>query len=104
MIAVVHAEGVVDGKYDDSFSMHYGDHFAKAKQGALDTLSALKPGDKGQVLALDSQVHLLTQQIDDTAQLRAAIQSVEPSDARSSYAELARFVRAVSESTHRPLE
>src|SRR5258708_8545155 len=89
---------------DDSFSMHYGDHFAKAKQAALASISTLKPGDKGQVLALDSQVHLMTQQIDDTAQLRAAIQSVQPSDARSSYAELARFVRAVSESTHRPLE
>jgi len=89
---------------DDSFSMRYGDHFAKAKQGALDAIGSLKPGDKGQVLALDSQVHFLTQQIDDKAQLRAAVQSVQPGDSRSSYGELARALRAVSESTHRALE
>jgi hypothetical protein len=89
---------------DDSFSMRYADHFTKAKQAALDALSTVKPGDKGQVLALDSQVHFLTQQIDDPAQLRAAVQSVQPTDARSSYAELSRALRAVSESTHRPME
>jgi hypothetical protein len=89
---------------DDSFSMRYAGHFATAKQAALDAVSTIKPGDKGQVLALDSQVHFLTQQIDDTAQLRAAVQSVQPTDARSSYAELARALRAVSESTHRPME
>src|SRR5438552_7605145 len=80
---------------DDSFSMRYADHFAKAKQAALDALAALKPGDKGQVLALDSQVHFLTQQIDDPAQLRAAVQSVQPTDTRSSYAELSRALRSV---------
>jgi hypothetical protein len=107
---VTRAGGSVGGRkivviaIDDSFSMRYADHFVKAKQAALDALSTVKPGDKGQVLALDSQVHFLTQQIDDPAQLRAAVQSVQPTDARSSYAELSRALRAVSESTHRPME
>src|SRR5207253_9359740 len=89
---------------DDSFSMRYGDHFAKAKQAALDIVSALKPGDKAQALALDSQVHFLTQQVEDPAQLRSAIQALELTDARSSYAELARALRSVAESVKRPME
>ena len=89
---------------DDSFSMRYGDHFARAKQGALDAVSLLKPGERGQALALDSQVHFLTQQTDDPAQLRSAIQALQPGDARSSYAELSRALRTLSESAKMPLE
>ena len=89
---------------DDSFSMRYGDHFARAKQAALDVVSSLKPGDRGQALALDSQVHFLTQQTQDPAQLRSAIQAVQPGDARSSYAELARALRSVAESVKQPMD
>lgn len=89
---------------DDSFSMRYGDHFQRAKQAALDAVSSLKPGDRGQALALDSQVHFLTQQTQDPAQLRSAIQALEPGDARSSYAELARALRSIAESVKRPIE
>lgn len=89
---------------DDSFSMRYADHFSKAKQGALDAVSKLKPGDRGQVLALDSQVHFLTQQTDDPGQLRSAIQALQPGDSRSSYAELSRALRSLSEAAHRPME
>ncbi len=89
---------------DDSFSMRYGDHFEKAKQAALDAIASLKPGDRGQAVALDSSVHFLTQQTTDPAQLRAAIQAIQPGDARSSYAELARALRSISESVKTPLE
>lgn len=89
---------------DDSFSMRYGDHFSRAKQAALDAVAALKPGDRAQALALDSQVHFLTQQTDDPEQLRAAIQALQPTDARSSYADLARAVRSIAESVKRPIE
>lgn len=89
---------------DDSFSMRYGDHFARAKQAALDAVAGLKPGGKAQALALDSQVHFLTQQTDDPAQLRSAIQALKPTDARSSYTELARALRSLSESAKTPIE
>ena len=89
---------------DDSFSMRYGDHFAKAKQDAMDAVSNLKPGDRGQALALGAQVHFLTQQTDDPAQLRSAIQALQPGDSRSSYAELARALRTIAGSAHRPME
>jgi hypothetical protein len=89
---------------DNSFSMRYGNHLERAKQEALDTLSKLHSGEKAQVLALDSQIHFLTQLTDDPAQLRAAIQSIQPSDERSSYAELARTLRTLSLSMKTPLQ
>ena len=89
---------------DDSFSMRYGDHFARAKQGAMDAVSAMRPGDRGQALALGSQVHFLTQQTDDQAQIRSAIQALQPGDSRSSYAELSRALRTLAGSAKLPLE
>ncbi len=84
--------------------MRYGDHFAKAKQAALEAVAGLQPGARGQALALDSQVHFLTQQTDDREQLRAAIQALQPTDARSSYAELSRALRSLAASIKQPIE
>ncbi len=89
---------------DDSFSMRYGDHFAKAKQAAAETVAKLPPGGRGQAVALDSQVHFLTQQTDDPEQLRAAIEALQPTDARSSYAELSRALRSLATSVKQPME
>ena len=89
---------------DNSFSMRYGDHLARAKQAALDAVSQLHPGERGQALALGSRVHFLTQPIEDRDQLRAAIQSIQPSDEQSSYAELARALRTIAQTARTPLE
>lgn len=89
---------------DDSLSMRYGNHFATAKQQALDVISKLKPGEKGQVLALDSQARFQTQLIDDPAQLKAAIEALQPGDRRSSYGELARTLRTLAQASKTPLE
>jgi hypothetical protein len=89
---------------DNSFSMRYGNHLDRAKQEALDTLAKLHAGDKAQVLEIDSQVHFLTQLTDDPAQLRAAVASIQPGDQRSSYGELARTLRTLSQSMKTPLQ
>ncbi len=89
---------------DNSFSMRYDDHLARAKQAALGALSRLNPGERGQVLAVGSRVHFLTQPIEETDQLRAAIQGIQPSDEQSSYGELARALRTISQTSHTPLE
>jgi len=89
---------------DNSFSMRYGDHLARAKQEALGAVSNLRPGDRGQVLAVGSHVHFMTQPVEDTNQLKAAIQSIQPSDERSSYGELARALRTISQSSSMPLQ
>jgi len=89
---------------DNSFSMRYDDHLAAAKRAALDAVSQLHPGERGQVLAIGSRVHFMTQPTEDADQLKAAIQSIQPSDEQSSYGELARALRTISQSSRMPLE
>lgn len=100
----------VDGKkvlviaVDHSFSMRAVDRLSKAKDQALSLISALKPGDQAQILSLGGQVQALTQLISDPAELRVAVQSIQPSDSRASFGELTRYLRTLSESTHLALE
>ncbi len=89
---------------DESFSMRQGDRMARARGAALDTLSRLGAGDRVQVVAFAGAVRMLTQPTQDRAALRAAIQSIEPTDSRSSYGELVRAARAVAESVRLPVE
>ena len=89
---------------DRSFSMRAGDHLAQAKSEALDVLSNVKPGEQAQVVALGATVQALTQPTTDIAALRAAVSSIEPSDSRASFGELARYARTLSESVKMPIE
>ncbi len=89
---------------DNSFSMRYDDHLARAKQAALNAVSQLNPGERGQVLAVGSRVHFLTQPVEEADQLKAAIQGIQPSDEQSSYGELARALRTIEQTSHIPLE
>lgn len=89
---------------DRSFSMRAADHLAKAKDEARSLISGLKPGDQAEVVALGGTVQALTQLIPEQAELRAAVESIQQSDSRASFGELARYVRTLSESTHLPLE
>jgi hypothetical protein len=89
---------------DNSFSMRYGDHLAHAKQDALNVLTSLHGGEQAQVLALNSKVSVLTQPTAEMGALRAAIEAIEPSDARSSYGELARVLRTINQTARVPLD
>ncbi|HEV1288113.1 MAG TPA: BatA domain-containing protein [Bryobacteraceae bacterium] len=89
---------------DHSFSMRAADHLSKAKDEARSLIAGLKPGDQAQVLALSGTVQALTQLISDPAELRVAVESIQPGDSRASFGELARYVRTLSESTHLALE
>ena len=89
---------------DNSFSMRYDDHLARAKQAGLNAVSRLNSGERGQVLAVGSRVHFLTQPVEDADQLRAAIRAIQPSDEQSSYGELARALRTISQTSKTPLE
>ncbi len=89
---------------DNSFSMRYGDHLARAKQRAHDAVSRVRSGDKAQVLAIGSQVRYLTQLTDDTGALQAAVQSIQPGDDRSSFGEFARALRTLGQDSKGPLE
>ncbi|HYL75968.1 MAG TPA: BatA domain-containing protein [Bryobacteraceae bacterium] len=89
---------------DNSFSMRYGDHLARAKQEALKAVSNLQSGERGQALAVGSHIHFLTQPVEDADQLKAAIHAIQPSDEQSSYGELARALRTIAQSSRIPLE
>ena len=89
---------------DNSFSMRYGDHLAHAKQDALNALSSLHGGEQAQVLALNSKISVLTQPTEDVGALRFAVESITASDDRSSYGELARVLRTISQTAKVPLE
>ena len=101
---------VLDGKrltivaIDRSFSMRDGDHLARAKAQAQQVLTALKPGDQAQVIALAGTVQALTQISTDPGELRAAVAAVQAGDNRASFGELARYLRTVSEAQRMPVE
>ena len=89
---------------DTSFSMRAGTRLADAKREAMSALSSRRPSDKAQVMALGSQIQVLTQPSLDAAALRAAVENVQPGDSRADYGELARAVRSLSESVQTPIE
>src|SRR5580658_4539258 len=89
---------------DRSFSMRAGTRFDDAKQQALTTLAARPRGEKAQIVALGGEVEFLTQPIADDAQLRAALESIEPGDGHANFGELGRAVRALTETVHGPID
>ncbi len=82
---------------DQSFSMRQGDRLERAKREAMRVASQLRPGDKLVVLAFGSQAQVL-------GDSPAAIQTIEPTDTRSSYVELARALRTIGQSAGMPVE
>ena len=88
---------------DNSFSMRAGTRLADAKDAAITVLSG-KGAARAQVAAFGSQLHLITQPIEDQSALRAAVQSIQPGDGHGNFGELARAIRAMAESIHTPIE
>jgi hypothetical protein len=88
---------------DNSFSMRAGTRFADAKCQALLLLAAKPRDDKAQIMSLGGQLEILTQPITDDAQLRSALESVQPGDGHASFGELARAARSIAETVHRPI-
>jgi Aerotolerance regulator N-terminal/von Willebrand factor type A domain len=89
---------------DHSFSMRAGTRFADAKQQALATLAAKPHSQKAQVMALGGQLEVLTQPISDEAQLRSALESIQPGDGHATFGDLGRSIRALAESVHGPID
>ncbi len=89
---------------DNSFSMRQGTRFADAKAAALRTLAARPSSQKAQIVALGNGVQMLTQPIDDAAQLRSALEGVQPGDGHGSFGELGRDIRTVAEQNKGPAD
>jgi aerotolerance regulator-like protein/VWA domain-containing protein len=89
---------------DNSFSMRQGGRLERAKREALSAAGSLGSGVRARVASFGSQVAMLNEASSDPAILRAAIQSIQPSDTRSSFAELARTLRTLSLAVKIPVE
>ncbi|MGA2266843.1 MAG: BatA domain-containing protein [Bryobacteraceae bacterium] len=88
---------------DDSLSMRAGDRLGQAKQMARRLVAGLRAGQRAQVLAFGARVQVMSEVTGDHAPLNAAIDSIEASDARTSFAELARWLRSIAQSLRLPL-
>src|ERR1700737_688777 len=89
---------------DDSFSMRAGTRMSNAKREALSVLASRRSSEPVQVMAIDSQLHSRPPPTEDSATARAAVESLQAGDSRSSFAELARAVRLVSDEAHASVE
>src|SRR5580693_1736862 len=88
---------------DNSFSMRAGTRLADAREAAMSVLGG-KGAARAQVAAFGSQLHLMTQPIEDQSALRAAVQAIQPGDGHGNFGELARAVRAMAAAVHTPIE
>ena len=88
---------------DNSMSMRAGTRLADAKAAAKSLVSSLRPGERAEVLEFGSRVQVLSEVTDDHSSLNAAIDSVESSDSRTSFAELSRSVRSIAQSLKLPV-
>jgi hypothetical protein len=89
---------------DNSLSMRAGNRLDQAKQMARRMVAGLRPGQRAQVLAFGARVQAMSEVTDDHAPLNAGIDAIEASDARTSFAELARSLRSIAQSIHLPLD
>jgi len=89
---------------DNSLSMRAGDRLGQAKRAAKSLAGGLRAGERGEVIAFGSRVQIMSEITDDHANLASGIDSVEASDARTSYAELTRSLRSIAQATKLPLD
>ena len=89
---------------DNSFSMREGRRLEEAKRQALALLAGRAGGQRAQVVALGAQLHLLTQPVQDSGELRSAVASIRPGDSQATFAELVRALRSMAQSSPAPVE
>lgn len=89
---------------DNSFSMRAGKRLDDAKRGAELVLAGRASGQRAQVMALGGELQVLTQAIQDSGALKAAVEGIAASDAHGNFGELGRGMRALAETVHTPVE
>jgi hypothetical protein len=88
---------------DNSLSMRAAGLLEQAKKLAKSEVSGLHPGQRAQVLAFASRVEVLSEVTGDRAALTAAIDALESSDGRTSFAALSRSLGSIAQSLRLPL-
>ncbi len=88
---------------DNSLSMQAAGLLDQAKRMAKSEVAGLHPGQRAQVLAFSSRMEALSEVTGDHAALNAALDALEPSDGRTSFAGLSRSLRSIAQSLRLPL-
>jgi hypothetical protein len=88
---------------DNSLSMRAGDRLERAKQMAKAAINGLGPAQRAEVMAFGSRLQAMSELTGDHAALSAGVDAIEPSDARTSFAELARAARSIAQSLRLPV-
>lgn len=89
---------------DNSLSMRAGGRLDEAKREAKSLVAGLRPGERAQVLGFGDRVTVTSEVTDDHSTLNNGIDAVQPSDAKTSFAELSRSLRSIAQSLHLPLD
>lgn len=87
---------------DQSYSMGYGDRWARATAAARGAIDALAPGDRATIVAFDSRAHVVTPATADGAVLRAAVDGVRPGSGTTRYGPAVRTARGILEESSLP--
>ena len=88
---------------DHSFSMRAGTRFGDAKQQALALLSGKPHAQRAQIMSLGGQFAMRTAAIMDDAQLRAALENIQPGDGHANFGELGQAMRSLAETERGPI-
>jgi len=88
---------------DNSLSMRMGSRLEDAKRQAKSVIGSLNPGERGQVLAFGQRAQVMSEVTDDHSPLNGGVDAIQPSDARTDFAELSRTIRSIANSLHLPL-
>jgi hypothetical protein len=88
---------------DNSLSMRAGGRLDEAKRMAKAEVGKLGAGHRAQVLAFGARVEAMSEVTGDRAALSAAVDSIAPSDERTSFAELSRAARSIAQSLKLPV-
>jgi hypothetical protein len=89
---------------DNSYSMRAGTRFLDARQQALNLLAAKPRSQRAQIMSLGGAPQLLTQPTSDSDLLRSTLESVQVGDSHSSFGDLGRAVRALSETSRQAID
>jgi hypothetical protein len=87
---------------DRSYSMGYGDRFARALDQAGRVIAGLRRDDRAAVVFFDERASVATEQTGDAAVLRAALDSARAGPHRTRYAPALRTAQALLDASERP--
>lgn len=87
---------------DRSYSMAYGDRWARARTAARDAIGGLAPGDRATLAWFDDRVDIAVRSASDPAALAAAVRDAGPGDGATRYVPALKAAGAVLEASDRP--